>query len=277
MSDFDVMRFLAIGQCVPTGSILHRLDPRVKLLALVLAVTAMMAQSHVFMLGFSIVGILGLFYIARVSLRHALRGLLPLLPLFGFVLGLQLLFYPHRQAINAGSVVVWHWQGIWISQASIFSVISMAERMVAIVLLLTLYTSLADISDLTHGVEGLLHPFQRVGFPAHEIALMVVIAFRFIPLLGQELERLMKAQAARGAEFGRGWGLQRIRRMIPLFVPLFVAALRRSEELAIAMEARGYTGGRGRTRLVRLQMKLIDWLALSILIVLFTILIIFPL
>jgi energy-coupling factor transport system permease protein len=276
MSDFDVMRFLAIGQCVPTGSVLHRLDPRVKLLGLLLTVIAVMVQSHISLLGIGIVVIFGLFFTAKVSLRHALRGLLPLIPLFGFVLGLQLLFYPHYQVIEAGSAVVLHWHRIWISWASILSMITMAERMIAIVLLLTLYTSLGDISDLTHGIEGLLLPFQQVGFPAHELALMVVIAFRFVPLLGQELERLMKAQAARGAEFGRGWGLSRIRRTIPLFVPLFVAALSRSEELAIAMEARGYTGGRGRTRLVRLQMKLSDWSALFIVIAFCAILIILP-
>jgi energy-coupling factor transport system permease protein len=266
MSDFDVMRFLAIGQCVPTGSILHRLDPRVKLLALVMAITALMAQQRLGLLGLGLFIMLVLYIIAMVDLRYALRGLVPLLPLFGFVLVLQLLFYPHRQVIEAGGILIWRWKSIWISWASIVSIAAMAVRMVAIVLLLTLYTSIADISDLTHGVDGLLQPFQRFGFPSHELALMVVISFRFVPLLGQELERLMKAQAARGGEFGRGWGLQRIRRLFPLFVPLFIAALRRSEELAIAMEARGYTGGRGRTRLVSLHMRSTDWLALFIVI-----------
>jgi energy-coupling factor transport system permease protein len=90
------------------------------------------------------------------------------------------------------------------------------------------------------------------------------MAFRFVPILGQELERLLKAQAARGGEFSRGWGLKRIRQMIPLFVPLFLAALRRAEELAVAMEARGYSGGRGRTRLIILRMKFADWIALSV-------------
>ena len=138
----------------------------------------------------------------------------------------------------------------------------MAVRMVAIVLLFTLFTSLADVSDLTHGIDGLLSPFQRMGLPAHEVSLVFVVAFRFVPLLGQELERLLKAQSARGGEFSRGWGLKRIRQTIPLFVPLFVAALRRAEELAVAMEARGYSGGRGRTRLVILRMKFFDWISL---------------
>jgi energy-coupling factor transport system permease protein len=266
MSDFDIMRFLVIGQYIPTGSMLHRIDPRVKLLAVVLLSVAFMVQQMLIVLTFGLFFILVLYILARIDLRHAVRSLVPIVPLFVFVLVLQLLFYPHRQAIQAGGQVVWHWQGIWISWASFVSMGTLVVRMVSIVLLLTLYTSLSDISDLTHGVEGLLHPFQRFGFPSHEVAMVVVVSFRFVPMLGQELERLMKAQAARGGEFGRGWGLQRIRHILPLLVPLFVAALHRSEELAVAMEARGYTGGRNRTRLIEYRMKRSDWLALLILI-----------
>jgi len=262
MSDFEVMRFLAIGQYVPTGSILHRLDPRVKLLALVLITAAMMGQRRLVMLVFSLIAVLILFFLAKVNLRFALRSLVPLLPLFVFVLILQLLFYPHKQSIEAGGTAVWQWHGILISWASILSMSTMAVRMIAIVLLITLFTSLADISDLTHGVDGLLHPLQRLGFPAHEVTLVLVVTFRFVPMLGQEMERLLKAQAARGGEFSRGWGFRRIKQTLPLFVPLFVAALRRAEELAVAMEARGYAGGGGRTRLINFRMRLVDWLAL---------------
>ena len=264
MSDFEIMRFLAIGQYVPTGSILHRLDPRVKLLATVLITATFMAQKRITMLAFGLLGVLILFFLAKINMRHAVRSLIPLLPLFAFVLILQLLFYPHKQAIEAGGAVLWHWKGMLISLSSLLMMGSMALRMVAIVLLLTLFTSLADVSDLTHGVDGLLRPFQRIGLPAHEVALILLVTFRFVPLLGQELERLLKAQAARGGEFSRGWGIKRIRQTFPLFVPLFVAALRRAEELAVAMEARGYAGGRGRTRLVVLHMRLVDWLSLIV-------------
>lgn len=264
MSDFEIMRFLAIGQYVPTGSILHRLDPRVKLLATVLITATFMAQKRITMLAFGLLGVLILFFLAKINMRHAVRSLIPLLPLFAFVLILQLVFYPHKQTIEAGGAVLWHWKGMLISLSSLLMMGSMALRMVAIVLLLTLFTSLADVSDLTHGVDGLLRPFQRIGLPAHEVALILLVTFRFVPLLGQELERLLKAQAARGGEFSRGWGIKRIRQTFPLFVPLFVAALRRAEELAVAMEARGYAGGRGRTRLVVLHMRLVDWLSLIV-------------
>lgn len=267
MNDFEVMRFLAIGQYIPTDSPLHRLDPRVKLLAVLLMTVTMMAQKSIGIMTLALFVVVFFYFIARVSLKHALRSLVPLFPIFGFVLILQLLFYPHQQSIDAGGAVVWHWKGILISLASILSMGTMALRMVAIVLLLTLYTSLADISDLTHGVDGLLAPLQRLKFPAHELTLVLVVAFRFIPMMGQEMERLLKAQAARGGEFTRGWGLKRVRQTIPLFVPLFVAALRRAEELAVAMEARGYAGGSGRTRLINLHMRAIDWLVVLIVIV----------
>ena len=264
MSDFEIMRFLAIGQYVPTNSVLHRLDPRVKLLATVIITGTFMAQKRIEMITFGLIGVVILYIIARLNLRYALRSLVPILPLFAFVLILQLLFYPHKQALESGGVILWHWKGIMISWASLVSIGTMALRMVGIVLLFTLFTSLADVSDLTHGVDGLLRPFQRMGLPAHEVALILLVAFRFVPMLGQELERLLKAQAARGGKFSHGWGLKRIRQMFPLFIPLFVAALRRAEELGIAMEARGYTGGRGRTRLINLHMRYFDWLSLIV-------------
>jgi len=266
MSDFEIMRFLAIGQYVPTGTILHRLDPRVKLLAVVFITATFLAQRKIEALAVGLLGVLALFLVAKINLRYALRSLIPLFPLFAFVLILQLLFYPQKQALEAGEAILWHWKAIIISWPSLVSVGTMALRMTDIVLLLTLFTSLADISDLTHGVDGLLRPFQRIGLPAHEFALILVVAFRFVPMLGQELERLLKAQAARGGEFSRGWGVKRIFQLFPLFVPLFLSALRRSEELAVAMDARGYAGGRGRTRLIILHMRFIDWLALVVVI-----------
>ncbi len=262
MSDFEVMRFLAIGQYMPTGSVLHRLDPRVKLLATVILTATFMAQTRIEILGIALICVFSLYLLAKINLKYALRSLIPLLPLFVFILILQLLFYPHRQALHSGQAILLNWKGILVSWASITSMGSMALRMIAIVLLLTLFTSLADVSDLTHGVDGLLRPFQRIGLPAHEVALVLLVAFRFVPMLGQELERLLKAQTARGGEFARGWGLKRIRQTFPLFVPLFISALRRAEELAVAMEARGYSGGRGRTRLITLRMRYIDWLVL---------------
>lgn len=263
MSDFEVLRFLSFGRYLPTGSALHRLDPRVRLTGTALFILALMLCSHPLtaLLGLGLA--LGLLVVARIPPRYALRGLRPLLPLFAFVLVLQFLFYPHAAAIAAGSAEVWRWGPFLVSMAGLLDTAAILLRMVTIVLFLTLLTGIADTTDLVHAVEGMLRPLQRLHLPAHELALILAITLRFIPLLGQELERLMKAQAARGADFGRGRGLARIRRMLPLLIPLFLAALHRAEELALAMEARGYMGGRGRTYFVRLQMRPADFLALT--------------
>lgn len=266
MSDFEVLRFLSFGRYLPTGSVLHRLDPRVRLTGAVLFILALMLCSHpaTALLGLGLA--LVLLVAARIPPGYALRGLRPLLPLFAFVLALQILFYPHAAAIAAGSIEVWRWGPFLISAAGLLDAAAISIRMVAIVLFLTLLTGIADTTDLVHAVEGMLRPFQRLHLPAHELALVTALTMRFIPLLGQELERLMKAQAARGADLGHGRGnfFARIRRMLPLLIPLFLAALRRAEELALAMEARGYVGGRGRTYLVRLQMRPADFLALAL-------------
>lgn len=266
MSDFEVLRSLSFGQYLPAGSPLHRLDPRVRLTGVLLLMLALMACARLTIAFLGLTLVLGLFGLARLPLGYVLRGLRPLLPLFGFVLVLQLLFYPHGAAVAGGSAIVWQWGPILISAASLLDTASILLRMVAIALLLTLLTAIADTTDLVHAVEGMLRPLQRLHLPAHELALMVAITLRFIPLLGRELERLLKAQAARGADFGRGQGnfFTRIRRMLPLLIPLFLAALRRAEELALAMEARGYVGGRGRTSLVRLRMRPADFLALAL-------------
>ncbi len=264
MSEFDLLRHIAIGQYLPRESVLHRLDPRVKLASVLLLLLAMMFRSNPLsmLLGFSIV--LLLLRLAQIPLAHSLRGLRPLLPFFVVVLLIQLLFYPHRQAIAAGSLALVEWGPVAISGAGIVALIGILLQMATIVLLLTLLTAIEDTTGMVHGVQGLLQPLQRLGLPAHEISLVLVIALRFVPLLGRELERLMKAQASRGADFGRGRGgvVQRVRRLFPLFIPLFIAALRRAEELAVAMEARGYVGGRGRTSLVQLRMHRSDWVAM---------------
>ncbi|MGC8960394.1 MAG: energy-coupling factor transporter transmembrane component T family protein [Chloroflexia bacterium] len=264
MSDFEVLRTLSFGQYLPTGSALHRLDPRVRLTGVALFILALMACAHptTALLGLGLA--LGLLVAARIPPRYALRGLRPLLPLFAFVLVLQVLFYPHAAAVAAGSRVVWREGPFLVSTAGLLDTAAILLRMVAIVLFLILLAGIADTTDLVHAVEGMLRPFRRLGLPAHELALVLAITMRFIPLLGRELERLMKAQAARGADFGRGRGWTRLHRLLPLLVPLFVAALRRAEELALAMEARGYVGGRGRTYLVRLQMRPADFLALAL-------------
>jgi energy-coupling factor transport system permease protein len=265
MSEFGAWHILTLGHYLPMGSPLHRLDPRVRLLSVLVLGGALMVRGQLAVLFLGLLLVLLLLALARVPLGHALRGVRALAPLLGVVLLLQLLFYPHRRALVAGSPALWQAGRFVVSAAGVVALVALCLRMVALVLLLTLLTSIADATDLVHAVEGLLRPLQGIGFPAHELALVFVIALRFLPLLAREMERLMKAQAARGADFGHGRGyiVQRVRRTFPLLVPLFVLTLRRAEELAVAMEARGYAGGKGRSYLVRLRMRHADWLALA--------------
>ncbi len=264
MSEFELLRYIAIGQYLPTGSFLHRLDPRVKLTGVVLVMPALMLQTGPAGALAGLLLLLLLLLLARAPMGHIVRSLRPLRGFFVIVLILQILLYPHRQAIAEGSLVLLDWGPIVVSGAAVPALAAILLRIVSIVLLLTLLSTIADVTDLTHGVEGLLRPFQRLGLPAHELSLVLVITLRFVPLLGRELERLIKAQVSRGADFGRGrgWFWQRVRKIFPLLIPLFITALRRAEELSIAMEARGYGGGKGRTHLVRLHLRPADGLAL---------------
>lgn len=264
MSEFEVLRFLAIGQYLPSGSVLHRLDPRVKLTSIGLLMLVFMLRAGPAVVLVGLLLALALLALARFPWNYALRGLRPLLPLFLIAPLLQLILYPHRQAVAEGSLALLSWGPVVISGAGLVSLGVLLLSMVDVVLLLTLLTAIADVTDIVHGIEGMLRPWQRLGLPAHEVALVLTIALRFVPLLGEELERLMKAQAARGADFGRRGGglLRRVRGVLPLLVPLFLAALRRAEELAVALEARGYVGGKGRTHLTRLRMRPADFVAL---------------
>jgi energy-coupling factor transport system permease protein len=170
--------------------------------------------------------------------------------------------------------VLWQWRWIAITSMDMSAAAVSLVRFVALILGLSLFSFSTSTTELAHGTERLLRPLQRLGLPAHECSLMLVIALRFVPLLALEAERIAKAQASRGADGGRGRSgrgkmnpqavnpFKRARRMLPLLVPLFVIALRRAETLALAMEARCYTGGKGRTHLIRLEARWSDGLAI---------------
>jgi energy-coupling factor transport system permease protein len=259
VSDFEYLRNVAIGQYVPTGSILHRLDPRAKLvMATLYLIGAVAATTLIGLLALIVIVVTGL-ALARIPLRYATRGLRSALPFLLFVALLQVFTVPQNDA----GEVLWQWRFLTITTMDLRVAALTMLRFVAIILGLGLFTCTTSTAELTHAIEHLLRPFQRLGLPAHEFSLIVVIALRFVPLLALEAERIAKAQASRGADFGRGrMGLiQRALRMAPLLVPLFVNALRRAETLALAMEARCYTGGKGRTHLVRLQGDRVDLVA----------------
>ncbi|RJX24016.1 MAG: energy-coupling factor transporter transmembrane protein EcfT [Dethiobacter sp.] len=246
------MRSITLGHYLPGNSLLHKLDPRVKLLSLLILIVALFLVKT--FLGFLLFAafMLIIFASSRLPWRYFLRGLRPILYIVLFTLILHFLF-------TEGGQVYWRWGPITIEEAGVYLGAFMTLRLVLLVittLLVTLTTSPIAFAD---GIEFLLRPFRRLGIPGHEIAMMMTIALRFIPTLIEESDKIRKAQMARGADFETGNILRRARNLVPLLVPLFVSAFRRADELAVAMEARCYRGGENRTKLRELHTRPLDY------------------
>lgn len=252
-----MFRDLLIGQYVPGESPVHRLDPRTKLVAATLYVLALFFLQR--WAGYAVASLLVLaaWALSGLPLRLLARSLRPVAWIAALTVVLHALFTaPEGQALV-------HWGPVRVTAAGLDSGLRFGLRLVLLMVassLLTLTTSPIQLAD---GIERLARPLQRFGFPAHELAMMMTIALRFIPTLMEEAERIIKAQTARGADFGRGSVLQRIRSLVPVLVPLFVGAFRRADDLALAMESRCYRGAEGRTRMRVLRMGARDAMALA--------------
>lgn len=265
MSDeFEILRNVTIGQYIPTGSLIHRLDPRAKLIGAGLFVVALSVAQTVPLSLLVLLGLLGVAALSRIPLLYLARGLLPSLPIVVVLVVLQLAF--RGQADRQGAVI-WEWWFLRLTTNSLMWIGVGVVRIVAFIFLSSLLTLTTTTTHLTHGMEYLLGPFKRVGFPAHELALVLTIAFRFVPTLVEELDRVAKAQASRCGNIGENnrWRPDRVlRARMPLIVPLFLSALRRGEDLILAMEARCYVSGARRTRLMQLKSRPADWLAVGL-------------
>jgi energy-coupling factor transport system permease protein len=236
-----MMEKMIFGRYVPADSVVHRMDPRSKLIIIFLFVCIIFLANN--WLTYVLIGVytflmLGL---SRIPVRFLYAGLKPVIWLVLFTLVLQVLFTKEGNLLyEVGPFKIYEEgvkQGIFISMRFFFLILMTS--------LLTLTTTPIEITD---GLETLLNPLKKVRFPVHEMALMMSISLRFIPTLMQETDKIMKAQIARGVEFASGPYKDRIKAVIPLLIPLFVSSFKRAEELAIAMEARGYRGGEGRTK-----------------------------
>ncbi len=244
----ELLRSVSIGQYIPRDSPIHRLDPRTKLLATTAFLVILFLVRGFWGLGVFGAFLVAAFALAQIPIPFALRSLRPVLVLLLLALVLQLFF----GAPEGGTVLV-RWGPFTATREGLVQGLFVTARLVLLILgtsLLTYTTSPVAIAD---ALERLLHPFRRVGVPAHELAMMMTIALRFIPTLVEETERIMKAQASRGADFTSGGPIRRARALLPVLVPLFVSAFRRAEDLALAMEARCYRGGEGRTRMRQLR------------------------
>lgn len=263
MSDFEFLRNITIGQYIPAESPLHRMDPRAKLLGALFLTLAVTSTRSLLANVLILLGFFALTRLARLEITYVLRGLLPGLGILGFILLMQFIF----QGQNAPCTTMWFaWRFVQISPCLLVLMALGLLRVLIFLFLISLLTLTTTASHLTNGSEMLLSPFRRVGLPAHEIALASTIALRFIPTLAEELERIMKAQASRGNDLGAApwYRLDKmVRERIPLIVPLFIGALRRAEDLIVAMEARGYVGGKGRSKFVHFTSHWTDWAAVA--------------
>ena len=267
MEEFELLRHVTIGQYLPTGSVLHRLDPRTKIVGLGLMMLVLILHSSAAGLVAGLIMAVGLVAVGRVSVTYALSGLRPALPILIFLAALQL--FLGWGVVRLDCQPLWSFSALHVTTCSVQIVIMTWARLSALILLTSLLTLTSTTNELTRGAETLMRPLQRLGLPADELAMVFTLALRFVPTLAQELERLLKAQAARGADPGRGSNpVQRTRQLLPVLVPLFITTLRRGEELAAAMEARGYTGGPGRTHYVSLQFHSADVIAWVIIVLL---------
>lgn len=252
---------ITLGQYFPDNSFIHRLDPRTKILATFIYIVAIFFAdtplSYGILSAFAAVVIM----ISRLPWLLVLKSLKPIWIIVIITMLIHMFTAP-------GEHIVFAWKYFSVTQEGLDLGMKMAVRLVLLLLFSSVLTFTTSPIVLTDGIENLLRPFKCVGVPAHELAMMMTIALRFIPTLLEETDRIMKAQTARGADFGSGNMVERMKNMLPLLVPLFISAFRRAEELAIAMEARCYRGGEGRTRMHELSFTGKDYVSLILVILL---------
>ena len=262
MSQFEFLRAVNIGQYLPTASPLHRLDPRARLLGYTGLVLALTFTRLPWGLLAGALVTLALLRLGRIPLRFALRGLLAPLP---FLLALAILQVFFNGQPDSGPVFFTIFGSI-IGLSDIGAGLMLLARFSALVLALSLTSYTLSTGELTLALGYLLRPLSRLGLPALDFVMMVTVALRFLPLLAQTAERIAKSQAARGADWdARGGGLlKRARRIVPLIVPMFLVSLRRSETMALAMDARGYGSVEPRSSRIPLHAGPRDWAAMAL-------------
>ena len=258
-----MLKDITIGQHFPGNSVIHRMDPRAKLLLTIAYIVALFLGSNPIGLALSVLFLLVAYRVSGIPVRLVGKSLRPILPIILFTAMLNLFFVP-GDPIFSWWIITITWQGL-------YNVMVLSVRIVCLIAGTSLLTYTTSPIVLTDALERLLRPFAKLHLPVHELAMMMTIALRFIPLLIEETDKIMSAQKARGAELDSGKLTDRIRALIPVLIPLFISAFRRADELAMAMECRCYHGGEGRTRLHQLHLGANDYLLTAICAVLFVV------
>ena len=253
-----MIKNITIGQYIPGKSVIHSLDPRMKILiTLLYMITIFLVNSF---LGYLVL-VLFLALVMKLGdlkLKFVLKGLKPILILLSFtaILNMLIITGQGEPLISIGIFSIY--------REGVIRAVFMLLRITLLVVGTTILTLTTSPIELTDAIERLLNPFKKIGVPAHELAMMMTIALRFIPILIDETDKLMKAQMSRGVDFEEGNLVQRAKSLVPILVPLFISAFRRADDLATAMEARGYRGGAGRTRMKILKTNSRDYYALGV-------------
>ena len=248
------MMNIAIGQYYPVDSVVHRLDSRVKLLSTIMYVTMLFVVNSFWSYALTFIALFAVIKLSHVPPVYLLRGLRAIFLIIVFTVVLNMFF-------NQGPTVLFQLGVIRITLEGVVVAARMCTRLILMITGSSLLTLTTSPIQLTDAIEYLLKPLRRIGVPAHEIAMMMTIALRFIPTLLEEMNKIMKAQMARGADFDTGGLIKKAKSLIPLLVPLFVSSLRRADELAMAMEARCYRGDVNRTRMKAMQLVRRDYWA----------------
>lgn len=240
------MNNIALGRYIPMNSVIHKLDPRYKIIAMFILLVAVFLPTGFQGYGILAVFVLGTLLLAKLKLNFIIKAMKPMMFMLVFLLVINIL------VLRTG-YVLFSYGGFTIYSDAIFQTLYITVRLALMIMITTVLTATTKPLDLTLGIEDLLSPFKRFHVPAHEIAMMISIALRFIPTLIEETDRIMKAQASRGVDLKEGKFKEKIMAILSLIVPLFVSSFQRAEDLADAMEARGYVPSQSRTRYKQLK------------------------
>ncbi|MCI6255982.1 MAG: energy-coupling factor transporter transmembrane protein EcfT [Clostridiales bacterium] len=250
------LKDITLGQYFPGNTVLHRMDPRTKILLTVFYIAALFLCKHLPSYLVLMAVLAAAVAVSKVGIKAVIRGMKPIVVIIVITGVLNLFYTPGRE--------IWRWGFLKITVEGIWTAIYMILRIAMLITCTFLLTYTTSPILLTDGLEKLMAPLKKLKVPVHELAMMMSIALRFIPTLIEETDKIMSAQKARGADFDSGNLIQKAQALIPLLVPLFISAFRRADELAVAMECRCYHGGEGRTRMRVLRFRSFDFIGLAI-------------
>lgn len=252
-----MIRDITIGQYYPAKSTLHRLDPRVKLVCTLAYLISLFLFNSISGYVVATIFLVIIIRLSKVPFKYIMRGMKPVIMLLMITVLFNLFLTRQGEVIFSAWIFT-------ITEGGLRTAVFMAVRLIYLITGSSLMTFTTTPNELTDGIESLLHPLNKIHVPVHEVAMMMSIALRFIPILLEETDKIMKAQIARGADLESGNIIQKAKAMIPILVPLFVSAFRRANDLAMAMEARCYHGGEGRTKMKPLHYKHRDYVAYAL-------------